>query len=692
MRRLGLIVFGASNYDYAPEKNNPRFAASAKAFQELFANPNLVPDNTTEVLDLYDQVIYPSEIASKAETFVQNGSFDDLIFYYCGHGSAVFSQRSYSVYLRTTNPRALHTGLLNIADFRKDVRSWKSSHEQRIMFVLDACYSGDAIDQYNEGMDGAARPMNDAALVPASGISFFTASEAGEIALAKQTDERTLFTGTLVEVVKNGIAIRSELQRISWQDVRDDVLRRTRQRLGDNAPTPKLQTLEERHGDVSRMPFFNNLAFKPDSSPPPALTYLDISFEPDSAATKELFGRLDEESSRSTISLTPLYGREAIPAFFTPNMARWYSRFVQPYRMLLLDDISKELQAGRASKGHEPPFILEVERDRIEMHKYEAMQIDRDAFLVKSDASAIHRELIEKSHQYSSIKADHRRDAQRRIPYVYWFVLLAIMAPGVLTNWWAFAKLSFLSNSPALALAAALSVAACLAFSSDRIGKAIKQRRHQFGGGTTAIPRRRYLEIGLGLIAFCIGIGIVLWSRYMPTTDIVQTSVPAREEVGSGILAPFGGEFLENLGTWLLGMLWSFSRHDSVPEFSELQEEVEKLERELSRFYAALGASYARHNEAAARLVRQLNRTDSARQARETGPQRARQLFGLLHDKDDEALALLAEYRGRLIAKMQLQSRDAVFLIDDISKVDMDIRVQMPADVYVSTPLQFRYA
>ena len=54
---------------------------------------------------------------------------------------------------------------------------------------------------------------------------------------------------------------------LSWLDVRDEIVRSTRERLGQDAPVPKITSLDEKHGDVTRLPFFLNRAYMPSEKP-----------------------------------------------------------------------------------------------------------------------------------------------------------------------------------------------------------------------------------------------------------------------------------------------------------------------------------------------------------------------------------------------------------------------------------------
>src|SRR5580698_4955673 len=109
------------------------------------------------------------------------------------------------------------------------------------------------------------------------------------------------------------------------------------------------------------------------------ISYLDVPFDFESIPAKNLFSRLEEEADQTTTTLTAIYSREGLPPYLTPAMAAWYKYYVQPTRTRLLNQIIDDLnsQAGRRGTA---PFIAEIERDRIDLRKFEAMQTERDAF------------------------------------------------------------------------------------------------------------------------------------------------------------------------------------------------------------------------------------------------------------------------------------------------------------------------
>jgi hypothetical protein len=57
-------------------------------------------------------------------------------------------------------------------------------------------------------------------------------------------------------------------------------------------------------------------------------------------------------------------------------------------------------------------------------------------------------------------------------------------------------------------------------------------------------------------------------------------------------------------------------------------------------------------------------------------------------EKDQEVAALLAEYKSRLISK----NPDAIFVVRDITKADMEIERRYNVDDFANAPLQLRYS
>lgn len=264
MPKLGVVIFGASSFDNHQDLNNPRFASAVKEFKKVICDATLTRGRDTHILDLYNKPLLPSDVVTKITDFIGN-DYDDFIVYYCGHGDVGRREGDYRVFLKLSNRHRRNGTLLHIAGLIRDVQV--TLERKRVYFILDACYSGSAINEMETMDAGGAEQLIDRSIAEAMegghGMAVFAASGRLAVALAKLEDRSTLFTGAFTKCLRDGIALKSELSSISWWDIRDEIIRSTRDRLGPDAPVPKLTSFSEAAVDITRTPFFNNRAYVP---------------------------------------------------------------------------------------------------------------------------------------------------------------------------------------------------------------------------------------------------------------------------------------------------------------------------------------------------------------------------------------------------------------------------------------------
>jgi hypothetical protein len=266
MRKLGIIVFGASVFDYHTDLNNSRFANSAREFRKTIVETKVLADFETETLDLYNKSLSASETLDKILDF-SGKPFDDIIAFYCGHGDVGIRDGEYTVLLRKSNRERRHT-LVNFPALIKSVK--RVAHRKRVYFILDACYAGSAISE-TETMDAGGtetligRRLMETVQDNGSGTAVLAASGRFGAALARTEDRLTLFTGAFVRCLKEGITHKKSIQAFSWLDIKDEIIRVTQDRLGPDAPIPTLMSYSDSASDITRTPFFYNRAFVPNS-------------------------------------------------------------------------------------------------------------------------------------------------------------------------------------------------------------------------------------------------------------------------------------------------------------------------------------------------------------------------------------------------------------------------------------------
>jgi hypothetical protein len=299
-----------------------------------------------------------------------------------------------------------------------------------------------------------------------------------------------------------------------------------------------------------------------------------------------LFARLDEEAERSILNLTPVYSTNGVPAFLTPGMDGWYRTYVQPVRGRAIEEVSGEFES-QSNKKSGKGFLFEKERDEIDQLTLHEIHKERETFMQRKDAAYVHDQLMEKQQAYDELRREQGRDAQKWTPIFYWTILFAWMVPEFLINWESFGKIPVLLNTPALVLGSVILVACFFAASSHILGTLWKQRQDKFGGGVSATERKKSrLELFLALFLFLLGMGIVVWGRYLLMSDAIREKSILR---GNGLdiedILYTVGAILGNIGVWVAGMWWSYTKHDSVPNFSELRTEVERLQVKMLRLY-----------------------------------------------------------------------------------------------------------
>ncbi|MEA2950941.1 MAG: hypothetical protein QOJ96_461, partial [Alphaproteobacteria bacterium] len=261
MPKLGVVIFGASKYDNHRELNNPAFALSAQQFLKTISDPKIIPDCTVSSLDLYDEPYRPGETLEKITDFVSR-DFDIVIVYYCGHGDVALKAREYRVFLRKSKKNLRATTMLDVNGLINDVEG--ISTEKTVYFVLDACFSGAAIQEFMDA--GGTEALIDRSLsqtITQRGVAIFAATSGSDVALTKKADKLSLFTGAFVRCLNEGIPYKPDVNKLSWLEVRDEIARSTRDRLGPDAPVPKIMSADEKFGDVTRVPFFLNRAYAP---------------------------------------------------------------------------------------------------------------------------------------------------------------------------------------------------------------------------------------------------------------------------------------------------------------------------------------------------------------------------------------------------------------------------------------------
>lgn len=412
--------------------------------------------------------------------------------------------------------------------------------------------------------------------------------------------------------------------------------------------------------------------------------YQNLNLTKKSDAANDLFGRVSAESAQATIVLTPVYANDGTPAFLTQEMSAWYASFIQPYRSSALQDIQDEFKRRNLK-------CVEQELESIEQKKLREFSNERALLRQNNGVEFLRSRFVELTGRYEILKLNNERDALEWRPFSYWIILFAFMLPEFLINWDSFLKIP--GFTPAYATGLMFVVFIAFGFSAHSIGRITKQWKELFGGHVELTERRKALrELIVGALLFLLAVTAVGWGRWFFIQGAILEKTILR---GGGLefadLVQFVGAMLGNLLIYLLGLLWSFIRHDSVPEFSELRYDLMKVQRKLiAAFNKYLTRRNQQHFQKAVKDRTQALRVEESQKKR-PGYLEARQIFALLKNKDSEVYALFIEYRNRLRAKIKSEPDQGFLQVDDVRVSELDTLIKLTPDQYASVPLELRY-
>jgi hypothetical protein len=414
----------------------------------------------------------------------------------------------------------------------------------------------------------------------------------------------------------------------------------------------------------------------------------------DDPAVLELFGQVQGEAqSNEPLDLTGLYNADdSRPPYLTPVMHRWYLRHVPRTRGPALQEIRGSFAAIELGKGQRG-FLLESERDRIEREKNAEIEKERDRYFLDKDVQDTGKDLDEAREVYEQAKAENGgQDANEWSPIAYCVFLTVLAIPEFPLNFQSL--MSFFSTVPILAVILALVIAGGIWFSSHIVGTTIKQWGELFGGH---VPQRdkmragRYLSIGILLFigAMCL--------VYFPRSYLFRAAIERKIVLGEpvlfsdymGMLVSVGGNFL----LWLIGVGVAYVAHSHVPEFGAKQRRYNRLKKKvLASYERELQHRKDRHISKAQKDQSNLTQLEARQLKNRPDYLRARSLFEELRKVDNAVLAILEEYRGRLVETAKASDHVLIFKMDDINSVTENKQVKIDSSTYLQLKLRLPYA
>lgn len=408
-----------------------------------------------------------------------------------------------------------------------------------------------------------------------------------------------------------------------------------------------------------------------------------------SKAAESLAAHLAIESRQHLLALSaPLGATAESPAFLTPGMLSWYQRHVAPFRGTALAEVRGALEADALPNGNRG-FLMEAEIDRIEARKLAEMRRERDTFTQKKEIVDLDAEIDRLATEYERKRAEHGRDAQAWSPFSYYVVLglIAVILEGLL-NWESFAKVD--GWTPAIATSAFLGVAIAFGTSGHLLGMVLRQWAERFGGNVSARVRSASRR-DLAIAAICVALGLllVLYSRYFLLREAIARQIALGEEAGSTTYLLIAGSIVGNLIAYAIGVAWAYLKHDPVPGFAEDRRRLEQLQARQRRHHSKdLEPRLTQKLLQAQKDVDAVTRRDADQAQKLRLYAQHRAAFEQVRKADAQVLALLEEYRSRLVATARDAGASPRFVYDDPIRPGRSSRTEVEADDYLRKRLK----
>ena len=239
---IHLALLGASQYPKAKELASPSFASSASGVLAYFEHLEPRPS----IKNLFDTTLGPLEVDEELARWLASlppgkvdGPRSDIFFYYIGHG-LYFKGVDYCLSLNSTQEERVGSTSYRVIDLAHTMRRYRPANT-RLFLILDCCYAGQAL-RYFMGDPRTAMLCS-----------------AAQAKKASSGTDRTLFSGTLLEVLRNGD--QGEPAFISFGALATLVGNLIRTNPAGEIITPQVYCPDASEGDLSKEPIFRNPAY-----------------------------------------------------------------------------------------------------------------------------------------------------------------------------------------------------------------------------------------------------------------------------------------------------------------------------------------------------------------------------------------------------------------------------------------------
>jgi hypothetical protein len=273
------LVLGASEWpDYPEFHASSSFRRSALELMDYLLGRhglNLSRRNVKIFFDTFEDV---PEILRQIRNFIRErrkeldalgNPVTDLIIYYIGHGGITFDTNAFFLAIRSTHEDDPLATSITAESLGRLIREGAAG--LRTYLVLDCCFAASATKVFMSAplevvgvqLRDKLPPQGDSVAVesgrwPEYGVALLCASGSSEPAKAPPDLPYTMFTGGLLDVLRNG-----DCSAPAWLSL-DDMQRLVRSRLEAQFPNravlPQVHAPQQRRGRIDLVPLFPNPA------------------------------------------------------------------------------------------------------------------------------------------------------------------------------------------------------------------------------------------------------------------------------------------------------------------------------------------------------------------------------------------------------------------------------------------------
>jgi hypothetical protein len=254
------IVLGASEFPRARLPSRLAFLSCATEFTIYLANSEsglgLSEENITSLFNdgrgPADQLETIDVFLSRRNKEIKDG-IRDLFVYYVGHGLFTEGDRAYCLALRSTNAYSIGSTSIRGSDLAHVLKEYAAF--VRKFIVLDCCFAASIFKELQAAPLVAARKqiMDE---LPARGTALLCASSASDVAIAPTADRFTMFSGTMLKVLKEGDCKAGH--KLSFAELGHLIQERLQYDFPGGYVRPQVLLPDERRGDISNLLIFPN--------------------------------------------------------------------------------------------------------------------------------------------------------------------------------------------------------------------------------------------------------------------------------------------------------------------------------------------------------------------------------------------------------------------------------------------------